>query len=161
MQNNQRQIVQQIRLVADELNLEDFVIEKDLYVTQAISIISKIAHEFFDIIFQGGTSLAKAHRIIERMSEDCDFRIQFKNIKKKLSKEFKRKTLRHFRHNLIDTLREKGFSIEDSHVKVRNEGQFIGIRANYPSLYSRINGIKPFLALEFFLAEVKTPQKIN
>jgi len=155
MLSDKQQIKQQIRLVADELNLDDFVIEKDLYVTQAISIVSQISHELYDLVFQGGTSLAKAHRIIERMSEDCDFRIRFKDPEEKLSKEFKRKALRQFRHELVKALKANGFTISDSDISVRNEGQFMGIRANYPSLYPLTEGIKPFLALEFFLAEVK------
>jgi len=155
MLSDEQQIKQQIRLVADELDLDDFVIEKDLYVTQAISIVSQISHELYDLVFQGGTSLAKAHRIIERMSEDCDFRIRFKDPKGKLSKEFKRKALRQFRYELVDALKKNGFTLDDDAVRVRNEGQFMGIRANYPSLYPMTEGIKPFLALEFFLAEVK------
>ena len=48
MPSDEQQIKQQIRLVADELDLDDFVIEKDLYVTQAISIVSQISHELYD-----------------------------------------------------------------------------------------------------------------
>lgn len=33
----------------------------------------------------------------------------------------------------------------------------MSIRANYPSLYPNTKGLKPFLALEFFLAKVKSP----
>jgi len=156
-----QEIKQQIRLVANQLDLNEFVVEKDLYVTKAISLVSKISHEFYDLIFQGGTSLAKAHRIIERMSEDCDFRIRFKNSNKTLSKEFKRKALREFRHELVGALKKNGFVINDSEIRVRNEGQFMGIRAHYPSFYPTTEGIKPFLALEFFLAEVKVNPEIK
>jgi len=161
MPSDEQQIKQQIRLVADELDLDDFVIEKDLYVTQAISIVSQISHELYDLVFQGGTSLAKAHRIIERMSEDCDFRVRFKDPEGKLSNEFKRKALRKFRHELVAALKKNGFTLDDDAVRVRNEGQFMGIRANYPSLYPMTEGIKPFLALEFFLAGVKVPPEIK
>jgi hypothetical protein len=56
MLDNKEQTKQQIRLVADRLALEDFVIEKDLYVTKAIAIVSKISHELYDLVFQGGAS---------------------------------------------------------------------------------------------------------
>jgi len=155
------EIREQIDAVNQLTGLTRFVIEKDLYVTQAISIVSNISHEFYDLVFQGGTSLAKAHRIIERMSEDCDFRIRFKDPEGKLSKEFKRKALRNFRHELVDVLKKNGFTIDDDAVRVRNEGQFMGIRANYPSIYRIPESIKPFLALEFFLAEVKVKPEIK
>lgn len=139
------------------LKLNPFVIEKDLYVTHAISVVTKISHEHYDLVFQGGTSLVKAHRIIERMSEDCDFRIRFKSMDKKLSNDFKRKKLRDFRHEIIDALKNNGFEIDDKAIRVRNEGQFMGIRANYASEFSHVETLKPFIALDFFLAEVKLP----
>lgn len=128
--------------------------------TQAISIVSDISHEHYDLAFQGGTSLAKAHRVIERASEDCDFRIRFKEAGDTLSKAFKRKALRIFRHDLVNALKANGFNIDGSNVRVRNEDQFMAIRADYPSVYPVTEGIKPFLALEFFLADVKVaPQE--
>lgn len=140
----------QIKIVADELKLREFVVEKDLYVTKVISIVSQVTHDLYDIVFQGGTSLAKAHRIIERMSEDCDFRIRFKDPGMKLSKETKRKTLRQFRHDIIEALKSNGFSVNDDDVKVRNERQFMRIRARYSSMFPAIAELKSFLAVDFF-----------
>lgn len=153
------EIKEQIDAVSQITGLSRFVIEKDLYVTQAIAVVNQVKNEHYDLIFQGGTSLAKAHRIIERMSEDCDFRMRFKTPEKQFSKEFKRSALREFRHDLIQALKLAGFGIEDHEVRVKNEGQFMGIRANYPSAFPHVKTMKPFIALEFFLAEVKvTPE---
>ncbi len=160
LMQNSAEIKEQIDAANQLTGLSRFVIEKDLFVTQAIAIVSNLPHEHYDLVFQGGTSLAKAHRIIERMSEDCDFRMRLKEPNAKISKELKRKSLRGFRHTVVDALRSNGFSIDDAAIRVRNEGQFMAIRANYPSLYPTIEGIKPFLALEFFLADVKAqPQE--
>lgn len=155
LMQSSREISKQINAVNEITGLSLFVIEKDLYVTQAISIVSHVSHELYDLIFQGGTSLAKAHRIIERMSEDCDFRMRFKGSGRKLSNELKRKELRKFRHELVDALKKNGFILGDDAIRVRNEGQFMGIRAEYPSVYPVTESIKPFIALDFFLAEVK------
>src|SRR5690348_556489 len=59
-----------------ELDLSESVIEKDYYVTEILGLLSKIKNEYFDLIFCGGTCLAKAHRIVKRMSEDVDFKFQ-------------------------------------------------------------------------------------
>ncbi|MCW5588951.1 MAG: hypothetical protein KIT27_04730 [Legionellales bacterium] len=45
MPDNKKELAQQIRFVANDLGLEDFVVEKDLYVTQAISIVSDVSNE--------------------------------------------------------------------------------------------------------------------
>jgi predicted nucleotidyltransferase component of viral defense system len=157
---NKTKLLEQIQDVSKLLKLPKYTIEKDLYVTQAISIVTKIKHEHFDLVFQGGTSLAKAHQIVKRMSEDCDFRIRAHKTDS-LSKEGKRKLLRNFRRNLVSNLREKGFNIKDEEIRVRNEGQFMSVRAWCPSAFERPAELKPFLALEFFLGNVKTPSEIK
>lgn len=155
-----KETVNYIEELADLLELSEYVVEKDLYITEAIAIISQISNEFYELVFQGGTSLSKAHRIIERMSEDCDFRIHVKNIGYSLSKEKQRKTLRDFRYHIITILQKYGFSIDKNAVMTRNEGQFIKLRVNYPSLFNHITPLKPYIALEFFLADVKiAPEK--
>ena len=80
-----------ISITAERLGLsEPYVIEKDLYVTLAIAALMQVNNPYFKLIFQGGTALAKAHRIVQRMSEDCDFRIV------RQSTEFYRKPYEHF-----------------------------------------------------------------
>ena len=54
----------------------EYTIEKDYFVTDTINIIQSVpASDFFRIVFCGGTFLAKAHGILQRMSEDMDFKI--------------------------------------------------------------------------------------
>ena len=148
-------LLQNIQQLSEYLNLDEYVIEKDIYVTQAISVVTKVSHELYDLVFQGGTSLSKAHRIVERMSEDCDFRMRFKYSDKQQSKEFKRKALRSFRYDIVNALVKNNFGVNQSEIRVRNEGQFMSIRAHYPSVFQHVEAMKPYIALEFFLVEVK------
>src|SRR5690348_9106348 len=60
------------------LGLDEAVIEKDYYVTQVIHALSNLENESFRLIFCGGTCLAKAHKLVQRMSEDVDFKVQRK-----------------------------------------------------------------------------------
>ena len=48
------------------------VVEKDYYVTM---ILKYLAEKFDFIVFKGGTSLSKCHKVIERFSEDIDLTI--------------------------------------------------------------------------------------
>src|ERR1700758_4884165 len=88
------QVLRLIGTTSEILDLEDPVIEKDYYVTQLIHALSGTEDEYFRLVFAGGTCLAKAHKIVKRMSEDVDFKIQFKNkdvfpSKNRLIKELK------------------------------------------------------------------------
>lgn len=50
--------------------LREAIIEKDYYVTEALRIVAAAAPD--QIIFKGGTSLAKGWNLIQRFSEDID-----------------------------------------------------------------------------------------
>jgi predicted nucleotidyltransferase component of viral defense system len=75
---NKKDLIELISVTRQHINLNDAVIEKDYYVTQVIHVISDVENEYFRLVFCGGTCLAKAHRIVNRMSEDVDFKIQVK-----------------------------------------------------------------------------------
>lgn len=154
----QGQTIELIHLTAERLGLQEpAVIEKDLYVTRAISVLQGVDNETFKLVFQGGTALVKAHKLIQRMSEDCDFRIAYKQPNSTMPKEAQRKLLRFYRADLVSALKKNGFKLQEDAIRVRNEGQFISMQAQYPSVCRIPNALKPFIALEFFLDEVKTP----
>ena len=50
-------------------------IEKDWHILRAMGAIASIDAAPFKFVFAGGTSLARAHKIVRRMSEDVDFKI--------------------------------------------------------------------------------------
>ena len=62
--------------VADALGIDSpAIVEKDVYAVQLLSLLSHLRSETFELVFAGGTSLAKAHRNIFRMSEDIDIKL--------------------------------------------------------------------------------------
>jgi predicted nucleotidyltransferase component of viral defense system len=64
-----------IEEVAQIKGISEAFIEKDWFVTKVIKIISAISFEDYNIVFTGGTALSKAHGLIQRFSEDVDFRV--------------------------------------------------------------------------------------
>ena len=62
--------------VAEALGLpHPGLVEKDFYVVRALTVLQGIEAEGARLVFGGGTSLCRAYRLIERMSEDIDLRI--------------------------------------------------------------------------------------
>ena len=51
------------------------LVEKDLQVVRAIAAVAAIDAAPFTLVFGGGTALARAHKLVRRMSEDVDFKI--------------------------------------------------------------------------------------
>ncbi len=154
MQSNS-ELTQQIEATAKLLNIDEYVIEKDYFLTNAIRNVINVNNENYRLIFQGGTSLSKAYNIINRMSEDSDFRVELIN-NKIASKEQKKKLLKEFRKSIIAELKNNSFKINDQDIEVFNEGRYMSIKATYPSIFPHTKHIKPFLAMDFFLGNVRT-----
>ena len=64
-----------IEQIAEELAIDPSFIEKDWYATQALRVIHAADSKECRFIFAGGTCLSKAYGLIERFSEDIDFKI--------------------------------------------------------------------------------------
>jgi len=52
--------------------MQPVVLEKDLWVTTALDLVFSLPDLAEHMVFKGGTSLSKVHRVIERFSEDID-----------------------------------------------------------------------------------------
>jgi predicted nucleotidyltransferase component of viral defense system len=134
------------------IKLTGAVIEKDYYVTQVIHALSDIQNEYFRLVFAGGTCLAKAHRIVDRMSEDIDFKIQMKN-NENFSRSRLIKELKEFRIQIKSSLVVPGLAtIKDV---ARNEGKYQRVILKYPYTYPISSTLRPDLLLEFTLSDIR------
>lgn len=152
LDNNLLQLIKETSVI---LELPTAVIEKDYYVTQVIHILSGTENEYFRLVFAGGTCLAKAHKIVKRMSEDVDFKIQLKNIGKPFSKSLLLKELKQFRSLILSKLITSGLSIGQP--IVRNEGQYSRIEINYPSTFPTQTRLRSHILVEFTLSDIRLP----
>jgi predicted nucleotidyltransferase component of viral defense system len=149
------QLVELIDATGKALNLAGVVIEKDYYVTQLIHALSQIENDYFRLVFCGGTCLAKAHKIVGRMSEDIDFKIHLKATETGLSKTGFLKELKKFRSSVKATLMLTELSGNEP--VVRNEGKYSRIEMNYPSVFPGNNKLRPHILLEFTVSDIQLP----
>jgi predicted nucleotidyltransferase component of viral defense system len=141
-----------ISVTKPHINLTETVIEKDYYVTQIIHALSDIENDYFRLVFAGGTCLAKAHKIVKRMSEDVDYKIQVKQIEN-FSKSRMLKELKEFRSYIQSKLTFSNMTTGDP--RVRNEGQYSRIEIIYPSLFPLNTNLRPHVLLEFTVSDVR------
>ena len=65
-----------VRPVVDFFGLPNTaVVAKDFHVVRAIRALAVLDATPFALIFGGGTALARAHKLVQRMSEDIDFKM--------------------------------------------------------------------------------------
>ena len=136
---------------ATHLRIPVAYVEKDWYVTQVIRLIAEVQIPGFEIVFTGGTALAKAHGLLERFSEDVDFRLR---VDENLAN---RKTLSNFRKLIVSALRDGGFSFGDENIRSRDENRFFQIQLPYESNFDRSVVLRPHVQIELIVRQPVLP----
>jgi predicted nucleotidyltransferase component of viral defense system len=90
-----------IEAIAAELAVDASLVEKDWYAIQIIAAISKVKHSTMQLVFSGGTSLSKGYGLIQRFSEDIDFKVAN-------AQNHKRDDFRNYRAFIIESIRQSG-----------------------------------------------------
>lgn len=151
---DQEQLQELVSLASEKLGIRyPVIIEKDYYVTRVIHAISGLENEYFRLIFAGGTCLAKAHKIVKRMSEDVDFKIQTKEAAKIFTQSRLLRELKKFRSQIMSALILPDLAVGQT--AVRNGGRYLRVDLNYHSLFSASETLRPHLLLEFTLSNIR------
>ena len=76
LHHNQELFSELIVRTSEMLKMPEIYIEKDYWVTYILYALSQMDADIQEkVVFKGGTSLSKAHRLIERFSEDIDLAV--------------------------------------------------------------------------------------
>lgn len=146
-------LLRQISETADLLGLQPAIIEKDYYVARVINSLAVIEDENFSLIFCGGTCLAKSHKVVQRMSEDIDFKIKYKHSAQTISKSKFSNILRSFKKQISTALHSLSLSVEN--VVSRNEGRYYKAELKYNSVFATPSILRPHLLVEFSISDVR------
>lgn len=71
---NKKAFTAAIQAASNNLNISPVFIEKDYWITMVLKQLSESKHAD-KVVFKGGTSLTKAHKLIQRFSEDVDIAV--------------------------------------------------------------------------------------
>lgn len=118
--------------VAGALGVDEAFVEKDWFVVQAISILCAQATADIMPVFSGGTALLKAHQLIQRFSEDIDFKLALSEAFLAKSANQQRRALSDFKKKLAAAWDAAGFT--KLKVEARSANAFIKIEMDYPSV---------------------------
>ena len=136
-------------LLVTLLKVIHLAVEKQQLV-QILSIISEIKYEEFSLIFAGGTALSKAHKLIYRMSEDIDFKL---NLYNELQS---RKSLFKFKKFIITKLESSKLQISIKKIRAQNDNHFFAFEIDYPSYFDHNISLRNHILLEFSAKKIKS-----
>jgi hypothetical protein len=140
-------------------SLPAYVLEKDVHVLDALKIINGMpANPYFGLVFCGGTCLSKAYGILERMSEDIDFKVVPNEVGLKLSRTAKRNALRDFAESTKAALMNGGFVGDKAIIREsKNEGACNTLTISYESAFERPMSLRSQLLIEMTFTTFSNP----
>ncbi|HEX8654501.1 MAG TPA: nucleotidyl transferase AbiEii/AbiGii toxin family protein [Allosphingosinicella sp.] len=141
--------------IAGALAVDEAFVEKDWFVVQAIRTLVACATEDIEPVFSGGTSLLKGHALINRFSEDIDFKLVLSPAVESLSRTQQSRRLRAFRERLTSAWTEQGFTLND--VRSRDSYRFIQVEMAYPTMLSGHPSLRPHILAEISAKRPKLP----
>jgi predicted nucleotidyltransferase component of viral defense system len=145
--------------VADTLGIQyPEIIEKDYHIVQVLTVITDIELPDHELVFSGGTCLAKAYVPTHRMSEDIDIKMVPKPCFHKLSHGKQKKSRKHIRQMIWDKIETSlNYQIDRSTKVARDEYSYMTFMADYSATHTGLSALRPEIKIE--LIETPTIQK--
>lgn len=148
LHKNKKEFYDTILMVSSKLNTTPAIVEKDYYVSLFLQhLVKKVPN----ILFKGGTSLSKCHKVINRFSEDIDLTLDINNQTQSCKKNLKQK--------IIEVCVELEFELlNESQIRSRRDYNCYEIK--YPIQFDGV-GIKQFLLVETVFMVKSFPDELK
>jgi len=144
-----RELIDALLAEADIGGVTAGLLEKDEHLTAALQAVFNLNFEHASLVFCGGTSLSKAHGLIERMSEDADIKIVLSPDAANWSQNQLRRYLGdEVIGQVIKTLGLIGFVEDEEFRRSLNNNRYNHSQWAYQRAYDGIAALRPNLQLE-------------
>ncbi len=141
-----------LEAVATDLAVDPSFVEKDWHATQIIARIAERESHELAPVFSGGTSLSKGFHLIQRFSEDIDFKLLLP------SSGIGRDARRNYRATLIDVIRaDAAWTLSEHDILVADQGRFLRCDVAYSPIYTPFEPLRAFIRLEMSLRAPALP----
>lgn len=148
LHKNPQEFYDTLLALGDRLNTSPAIIEKDYYVTMFLEALSKRVP---NLLFKGGTSLSKCHKIINRFSEDIELTLDAEN-----QTQGKKRNLK---YEIIEVCNELGLELINE-ANIRSRRDYNRYEIKYPLLFKGA-GIKQYLLVETVFMLKAYPDEIK
>lgn len=129
-------------------NVSPAIIEKDYYVTL---VLCELAKKVPDLLFKGGTSLSKCHKIIDRFSEDIDITLDSEN-----QSQGKRRNLK---YTIVEICSNLGLNLLNEN-ETRSRRDYNCYKIDYCARHS-LSGLNPQLIVETVFIVKAFPDEVK
>ena len=135
LHNNNEAFLRLLRLVSDYYRIDPALVEKDYFVTL---LLKELTARVPNLLFKGGTSLSKCHKIIERFSEDIDLTLDENHQTQGQKKQMKAE--------LVEACEVLGLYLTNFD-EIRSRRDYNCYKIEYPIKHPSVS-VKPLLLVE-------------
>ncbi|MFQ6292754.1 nucleotidyl transferase AbiEii/AbiGii toxin family protein [Yersinia enterocolitica] len=153
--------------VADALGIgATSIVEKDYYVIELLRLLQPLIFETHQLVFAGGTSLAKSGIKLNRMSEDVDIKL-IPNPDFLDDTHFSRSQRKNTRKEIIEKISDiiiasELFKFDKSYPRIaRDEYRYNDIQIQYPQEFTQVPCLRPFIKLELMESDLLEPAELR
>ena len=146
------------------LSLRGYAIEKDFFVVETIALIKALPIDpDFRFVFCGGTCLAKAHGILDRMSEDIDFKVVPSDSVAGLGTAALRRKLNAFVTKVMAWLEEGegGFGKGSVSRRSLDDNRYTSLDETYQSAFGKPASLRAHLLIELNYTTPSSPTEMH
>lgn len=143
--------------IADALGIESVaIVEKDYYIVELLKLLKPLNFTTHQIVFAGGTALAKSGITLNRMSEDVDIKLIPTTTFYSLSRTQRKNIRKEVIQSIANTVVATGiFSFDDMYPKVtRDEYRYNDVPVRYPQRVAQAPCLRPFIRLELMESDL-------
>ena len=135
------------------------LVDKDWHIVRAMQAVSQVDTGPFRLIFAGGTCLARAHKLVRRMSEDVDFKVVLSDVAA-MSGNKLRHELGALRNRITGSLQAAGFAINaenSAHIRSRDANRYTVYNLITEPFDQTTAELRPTLQIELNFAKLRLP----
>lgn len=142
--------------VADALGIESVaIVEKDHYIVELLALLKTLSFDTHQLVFAGGTALAKSGVVLNRMSEDVDIKLVPGADFLALSRSRRKASRKAVIQSITDAITATGmFSVDDDQKVTRDEYRYNDIPVRYPQRLAQEPCLRPFIKLELMESDL-------
>ena len=137
-----------IRAASRHFNVSQAIIEKDYYVTL---VLCELAKQVPSLLFKGGTSLSKCHKIIDRFSEDIDITLD--------PEHQSQSNRRNLKHTIVEICNNLGINLLNES-ETRSRRDYNCYKIDYSARHS-LFGLNPQLLVETVFIVKAFPDEVK
>ena len=137
-----------IRATSRHFNVSSALVEKDYYVTL---VLHELAKQVPDLLFKGGTSLSKCHKVIDRFSEDIDITLDSEH-----QSQSKRRNLK---YAIVEICNSLGLNLLNE-AETRSRRDYNCYQIDYCARHS-LSGLNPQLLVETVFIVKAFPDEVK